>query len=149
VETGVANGVSSAFILLALQKNRKGTLWSVSLPAEKDPYIPEGEGVGWVIPSSLRERWKLLVGSSGELLPDLLGRVGPIDLFFHDSDHSYENMLREFETSWPYIRQGGYLFSDDAKDNAAFSVFTRRQGATMTGLRNAALATKNERRIDH
>jgi len=40
VETGVANGVSSAYILLALQKNERGALHSVSL---KDPSTFQSE----------------------------------------------------------------------------------------------------------
>jgi predicted O-methyltransferase YrrM len=41
VETGVANGVSSAHILLALQKNERGILHSVGL---NDPqFLPAGK----------------------------------------------------------------------------------------------------------
>jgi len=41
VETGIANGVSSAYILLALHRNQRGKLHSIGLP---DPaYLPEGK----------------------------------------------------------------------------------------------------------
>ena len=62
VETGVANGVSSAYILLALQANGGGTLYSVGL---NDPeYLPAGKPLGWVVPQEFRSKWKLLVGDS-------------------------------------------------------------------------------------
>ena len=50
VETGVANGVSSAYILLALQANGRGTLYSIGL---NDPqYLPAGKPLG-AFPSPL------------------------------------------------------------------------------------------------
>jgi len=123
VETGVANGVSSAYILLALQKNQKGTLYSIGL---NDPqYLPTGKSLGWIVPDSLKTRWKLLTGDSLVLLPSLLDQLGRIDLFIHDSLHTYDHMLWEFRTAFPHLRPGGLLFSDDAGWNAAFSDFCK------------------------
>ena len=49
VETGVANGVSSAYLLLALQKNGKGCLHSIGLA---DPaFLPPGKHLGWLVPN--------------------------------------------------------------------------------------------------
>src|SRR5579862_2322636 len=48
VETGVASGVSSAYILLALERNRKGTLHSVEVG--DTAYLPPGKENGWVVP---------------------------------------------------------------------------------------------------
>lgn len=54
VETSVANRVSSAYILLALQKNGRGALHSVGL---NDPqYLPVGKPLGWIVPESLKSR---------------------------------------------------------------------------------------------
>jgi hypothetical protein len=91
VETGVANGVSAAYILLALQKNERGALYSVGLD---DPqYLPVGKPLGWVVPEALRSRWNLLIGNSRGLLPSLLAKLGMIDVFIHDSLHTYDHML--------------------------------------------------------
>lgn len=38
VETGVASGLSSAYILQALEENRKGKLYSIDLPAREGSY---------------------------------------------------------------------------------------------------------------
>jgi hypothetical protein len=71
VETGVASGVSSAFILKAMHDNQKGRLYSIDIPnvPDQDGIIPSGlnwalpEGVepGFAIPLSLRDRWELII----------------------------------------------------------------------------------------
>jgi predicted O-methyltransferase YrrM len=121
VETGVANGVSSAYLLLALEANSSGTLYSIGLDDKE--FLPEGKSLGWVVPKELRSRWKLLVGDSREMLPKLLDTISPIDLFIHDSLHTYDHMLWEYRTAYPALREGGLLFSDDALWNSAFMDF--------------------------
>jgi len=128
VETGVANGVSSAYILLALQTNGGGTLYSIGL---NDPeYLPAGKPLGWVVPQEFRSEWKLLVGDSRAILPGLLDELGSTDVFIHDSLHTYEHMFWEFRQAYPHLRSGGLLLSDDAKWNPAFLEFAREVTAT-------------------
>src|SRR5206468_7861490 len=93
VETGVASGLSSAHILRALAANGTGTLHSIDLPnVQQGSILPEGRTSGWIVPDSLRGRWKLQIGDTRKLLPKLLGTLGNVDIFLHDSDHSYEAM---------------------------------------------------------
>jgi hypothetical protein len=127
VETGVANGVSSAHILLALQKNGRGILHSVGL---NDPqFLPDGKPLGWIVPESLKSRWNLLIGDSRGLLPSLLANLGTIDVFIHDSLHTYDHMLWEYRTAFTHLRPGGLLFSDDAAWNSAFPQFCHEVAA--------------------
>jgi predicted O-methyltransferase YrrM len=142
VETGVANGFSTAFSLLALQANETGRLHSVDMPREVGrEYEPgtfyEGEGragippgsePGWLIPQALKERWTLILGRSQEELPPLLGRLGTIDTFMHDSEHSFDCMWFEFSAAWPALRQGGVLVSDDVNSTQAFGRFAAQEG---------------------
>jgi predicted O-methyltransferase YrrM len=121
VETGVANGVSSAYLLLALQANDRGTLYSIGL--NEPQYLPSGKSLGWVIPKELQSRWKLIVGDSRTILPRLLDEIDSADIFIHDSLHTYEHMLWEFRVAYPHLRPGGLLFSDDAQWNSAFPDF--------------------------
>jgi len=144
VETGVCNGFSTAFLLLALQRNGIGELHSIDLPevvgADYEPgtfwegkqgaAIPPGKEPGWMIPAALRERWRLAIGSSQEELAPLLARVGTIDLFIHDSEHSYECMDFEFRAAWPALREGGALVADDWNWNDAFGELARDTGRT-------------------
>jgi predicted O-methyltransferase YrrM len=124
LETGVGYGVTTAFILRALAANGVGELWSVDLP-------PLGrnadEQVGFLVPQDLRARWHLLRGSSRRVLPRLLQELGDLDVFVHDSLHTYEHMTWEFQSAWPRLRRGGALISDNVDFNRAFENF----GATM------------------
>jgi len=123
VETGVAYGVSSAFILRALEENGHGTLHSVDLP----PLRREAERFwGIAVPEELRSRWHLHRGASGRVLPRLLRETGPVDLFVHDSLHTYRNMRREFETVWPHLRASSVLIADDVERNRAFGGLRQR-----------------------
>ncbi len=137
VETGVCNGFSTAFLLLALQRNERGRLHSIDLPeiagADYEPgtfwegkggaAIPPGKEPGWTIPAELKERWELTVGRSDDELPGLLARLGPIGFFMHDSEHSYECMAFEFRTAWPVLADDGVLVADDWNWNPAWAEF--------------------------
>lgn len=121
VETGIASGVSSSYLLLALHKNARGRLYSVDIGDTS--YLPPGRPNGWVVPDWLRSRWEMRLGDSRHLLPELLAELGSTDVFIHDSLHTYEHMLWEFRAAYPYIRPGGLLFCDDALWNAAWPEF--------------------------
>jgi len=136
VETGVCNGVSSSLILQALHENGTGGLWSIDLPEEegsKTPdthwsgkggaVVPAGRTSGWIIPDYLRARWSLRRGRSQDELVPLLDELGGIDLFIHDSEHSYECMSFEFQTAFPHLGGGGILATDDVSMNTAFEEF--------------------------
>jgi hypothetical protein len=130
VETGVAKGVSSCFILQAEEDNAHGELYSIDFPSPGHKFedgliyhIPQGKQSGWVIPESLEHRWHLILGDSKEKLPPLLEQLGSIDIFLHDSLHTFEHQKWEYETAWPFIRKGGMLLSYDVGANIAFIRF--------------------------
>ena len=139
VETGVCNGVSSYIILKALAENGKGKLYSIDLPeiegnqddnvfweGKGGAAVPEQEQSGWIVPENMRANWDLRLGNSFEILPVLLEELGSIDMFIHDSEHSFECMTFEYETSWPFINEGGVLLSDDVAWNKAFKSFSKK-----------------------
>jgi len=129
VETGVAAGISSAFMLQALQDNTRGTLCSIDFPnyaLMDSSLIPEGKEPGFAIPLRLKERWNLRLGKSKDLLPSLLAELGRIDIFLHDSEHTYDNMMFEYTTAWDYLPKGGLLLSHDISWNNAFADFARK-----------------------
>lgn len=123
VETGVANGVSSSYILLALEMNGRGLLHSIDVG--DNSYQPAGYQPGWMVPDSLRHRWQLHIGDAKVLLPDLLRQLGSIDVFIHDSLHTYEHMWFELQRAYPHVKPGGLLLADDALWNSSFVDFTR------------------------
>lgn len=119
VETGVAMGFSTAVILAAMAENDEGSLHSIDLPPLQ---VQADAFVGEAVPHELRDRWALHVGPSRVLLPGLLRELAPIDLFVHDSDHSYAGQSEEYHRAWPSLRVGGCLISDDVA-NSAFTEF--------------------------
>ena len=126
VETGVARGITSRILLEGLERNGEGRLWSVDLPMLRTPWHDQTAAA---VPASLHGRWAYVRGSSRRRLPGLLAELGGIDLFVHDSAHTYANMRFEFETGWRSLRPGGVLLSHDIVANAAFANFT----ATVNG----------------
>src|SRR5205823_3341237 len=75
VETGVHDGLSSALILRALERNRNGSLISIDLPSID---LPPG-GPGWLVPADLRSRWDLRLGDARKLLPELVEHGSKLD----------------------------------------------------------------------
>jgi predicted O-methyltransferase YrrM len=151
VETGVASGTSSSYILRALDKNDRGTLYSIDVPWYTVTQNWKGafvDGVktnpiemqsGWIIPNYLRDRWDLTMGLTSEKLPALLKKTGKVDVFFHDSEHSYENMAREFKTIWPGLRKKGVMLVHNVEKTPAFAEFEDKVGGTsfkLSGLNN-------------
>lgn len=131
IETGVSHGVSSLFILQALNDNKQGALYSIDLPLAN--YVADNmhsiksnvppEKVGVCVPSTLRKRWNLILDDSKKELPTLLENLQSVDFFLHDSKHTYEHMLWEYEKVWPYLKTNGILVSDDTNLNDAFKTF--------------------------
>ena len=128
VETGVAAGVSSAYILQALEDNEYGRLYSIDYPnyamGEGQP-IPKGMETGFAVPNYLLRRWNLQIGKSETMLPAVLAVTQHVDIFLHDSEHSYDNMLREYMAAWVYLKEGGLLVSHDINETSAFREFAQ------------------------
>jgi len=134
VQTGVCNGFSCALLALALARNGDGgQLHAIDLPQvfdSADPAwtrrgvtygvtIPQGRSSGWLVPESCRGHVHLQIGDAAVLLPPLLATLGAIDLFFHDSDHTYDHMAFEFREARRVLRPGGLVVADDIAWNAS------------------------------
>jgi hypothetical protein len=138
VETGVAAGLSSAYILKGLEDNHLGHLYSIDLPNHEETLAKQGKirqavavlpketKPGFAIPDDIRGRWTFLQGNTRDILPSLLAKLHSVDIFLHDSEHTYENMMFEYSTSWPHIESKGFLLSDNINDNRAFFDFAKK-----------------------
>jgi predicted O-methyltransferase YrrM len=127
VETGVAHGYTTAAALRAMSEVGEGRLVSIDLPSLRHDGVADRE-IGSAVASELRSRWTLRLGPSRRLLEPVLGELGEIDVFLHDSDHTYASQLWEYRTAWPFLRRGGLLISDDVQ-NTAFLDFCAEAGA--------------------
>ncbi len=125
IETGIAAGISTTFILAGLLENKSGMLYSIDLPPNsyeekaKDGsnYTCNNKGIGWVIPDIIIEQskniHKIILNDVKVSLPKLLNENQKIDFFLHDDLHLPNHMKWEYDLVWDYINQGGILCSDD------------------------------------
>lgn len=118
VETGVARGVTSRVILEALAGNGAGRLWSIDLPPLKEPWFSQSRSA---VPQALRQDWHYVCGSARRVLPRLLRKLRTIDLFVHDSLHTYDHMAFEFRLARAHLSSIGMIVSDDIDTNRAFT----------------------------
>ena len=114
VETGVARGNSTRNILRALEENAHGHLYSIELP-RLEPRARDA--VGTLVPASFRSKWSLIFGP-GEREMKKLASSYKVDVFIHDSNHSYLNQRAEFRTALRWLEKGGILLSDDVVNDA-------------------------------
>jgi len=112
VETGVANGVSTNSIMLALgEANSSGSLHSFDvLPETKDAYI----GVG---------KWNFHLldkKSTHKQLSVAVGNSPLVDIWLHDSNHGYRWQKFEYLLALSRLKEGGILISDDIDASPAW-----------------------------
>jgi len=134
VQCGVCNGLSASFMMLALAKNGPdGTLSVIDLPPVFNPndpdwmvegkvygvVIPEGKTTGWMVPDAYRDRFEVWNGDAKDLLPKMVDKVDAIDMFYHDSDHTYDHMTFEFREAKRKLTPGGLVVGDDISWNAS------------------------------
>lgn len=125
LETGVEIGVSTAVLLAALDRNGHGELHSVDID----------DGVGRVARAGSTERWHLHVHphTGGEsALRALVADLGSVDIFSHDSGHSWLWQTFEYETAAPCATQ--LVLSDDIDASWAFAQHCAQRGIRPLGL---------------
>lgn len=124
VEVGVSSGLSSAYFLSALQRNRKGTLHSIDLPEKqsgekfspKKNYewaLPPGLETGWAVPSRLRKRWDLRLGSNSEIIPKLTSELPRADFFLYDVPYNRASAIADFSKMDRIMQSGGVVCVDN------------------------------------
>jgi len=114
VETGTALGLGSCVLAAAVLRNGHGRVTTIDVEPEAGYFI----GGQW---GSVIDR---RVGSSVELLAD----VGPVDLFLHDSLHTYDYEASELAAVEPNLSADAVVLSDNAHHSAALSDWAERTG---------------------
>lgn len=134
-EAGVAGGATTYCILKAMEKNGKGRLYSFD-PGHKHVDDEEHIGLedaeykkhepGALIPSELKDRWnfyKMKFVEGEEILEKVVESEHNFDAFFHDSDHSDENINAEFEMMKNYVRKDGFFLIHDPPTDKVWDEF--------------------------
>lgn len=102
VETGTDRGLGTAILARAVERNGSGRVVTVDI---------ESFERGALVPESLRHVVKFETDHSHTVIPSL----PMIDMFIHDSDHSYEFEHREFELALANLSPDGILLTDNAE----------------------------------
>jgi len=122
IEVGVSSGVSSAYLLRAMDRAGRGTLHSVDLPkldargsaSRGNPSwsLPPGRSSGWAVPFPLRKRWDLRLGDKKDVLPLLAEERPSVGLFVYDVPHSEAQAAKDFAAVDAVLRNGGVAIAD-------------------------------------
>ncbi|MBE3122250.1 MAG: class I SAM-dependent methyltransferase [Thermoplasmata archaeon] len=132
LETGVFYGGTTCFILNALRRNHFGKLISIDLPRNSDDKmsrhylvgdsedIPQGLDIGFIVHPAQKERWTLIRGNSLEEIPRLNEKI---DLYNHDSDHSFAFIKQEMTLVWEKLNSNALIMADDLDWSNGFYSF--------------------------
>jgi len=112
VETGTEKGLGSLVIADALIRNGGGRLVTVDIESQS----------GLLLGGIWARVIEHLVGDSLAVI----SRLGAIDLFIHDSDHSPEHELREIEQVAPVLSATGIVLSDNSHVTSVLSEWSSR-----------------------
>jgi len=126
IETGVGPGVSTTAILSAISKD--------ALLISIDPGAPYGKGdreIGFVIPDELKSNFKLVKGTSAEKMREVLENTGEVDAFFHDSEHTYNNIMLELNSIWPKLSRDYLIIVDNYDWTSAPNDFAKEKNLTL------------------
>jgi len=137
VQTGVRFGSFDAHISAALNKNKKGKMYSIDL---NEQY--EGFKCGYLIREKDRGRWELVVGDAKDKLSRLMSQLDSVDLFIHDSTHTKKHMRWEFEEAYENINASGFMASHDVLKNDVFRLFAKEKDMQWIRIRNLGIARK-------
>lgn len=103
IESGVESGYSTEHFLTAMDSVHAGHLFSCD-PAPSGFY--EANPI-------IHPRFTFIKRRSQEALDEIFNETRRVDLFLHDSDHSWECQTFEYEWAWNHVRSGGIIASDD------------------------------------
>ena len=112
VETGIHDGLGSALLLRAIERNEAegspGRLISVDINPQS----------GWLVDERLRTHWTPVFGSTFDVLEGAVDG-SEVGMIIHDSQHTYECERFEFATALAHAAPSVALVSDNAHTTSA------------------------------
>lgn len=151
LEIGVANGVSTTYILGALDEiESTADIRAIDKPQfEADirskrgsrglsgvgGVIPDEKEAGWVAPRDkrLKHGYQYYGGDFTTILPEIVDSLPPIDLAIYDASKDSTEMRIAYETLIQSLSTDGILLSDDIEVNDVFFDVTEQySGNTIT-----------------
>lgn len=124
VETGVGNGLSSFYILNALMNNGSGRLYSIDAP-----HASGAENYsGGFVPDNLKDVWTFIQGLGYYEIKRLKKDIPAVDIFIHDSNHTYFNQKAEFSSVIGWVKPGGLIIADDIHNDSLMEIKNKSGG---------------------
>lgn len=115
VETGTDKGLGACTFAAALLRNGHGRLTTMDINPDS----------GYLIGGQYAEVTDHVLGNSVDLLKS---DPAPVDLFIHDSWHTFEHESAEFEAVAPRLSADAVVLSDNAHDSDALSRWAEGTG---------------------
>ncbi len=128
LETGVQIGGSTHSILKAMHQNDYGRLYSVDIGkfmAYNHKYVSR---IAPLVTLEEEPYWNFVLGNSQKTLPDLVKKIGMMDLFCAGHTHTYKVQKDEGDLCWSLIKRGGVFVLDrnDHNQNKYLNEFLDR-----------------------
>lgn len=123
VETGVSDGLGSAVLVRAMQRNATDGAPGRVIGVDIDPTA------GWLLDEGLRRDQELVIEDSHSALPRLLAGQ-QVDLFIHDSNHHYAHEAGEYQLVRPFLAPEALVLSDNSHAVPALEDWARAEGRT-------------------
>jgi hypothetical protein len=114
VETGTHLGLGSCVIAAALLRNGHGRLTTIDIDPE----------AGYLI----GEPWASVIDRRTGNSVELLGSLKDVDMFLHDSLHTYDYETEELTAVEPNLHADAIILSDNAHESSALSDWAERSG---------------------
>lgn len=136
VETGVSLGLSTHAFLTAINRNKKGKLFSSDLPyfAHKD----SRKYIGAIVPEELKNHWELYLEGDKKNLELIKNKITRMDIFHYDSDKSIYGRKNALKQLSPLITENTVLIFDDIQMNLHFKKIADTN-------KNTIVLTKNQK----
>jgi predicted O-methyltransferase YrrM len=144
LEIGVANGISTLYILEALNKlETTADVRAIDKPQFESHIrkkrgarglsgvggiIPDEKETGWVASINHRSRhgYQYYVGDFTQVLPKIVDSMPPVDLAIYDASKDSDEMQMAYEILIQSLSSQGVLVSDDIEVNDTFSQVTEQ-----------------------
>jgi predicted O-methyltransferase YrrM len=118
IETGVANGVSTRKILRSFEE--LGLVDSKLFSLDIDPRVATPELLSF-------PQFNFVPVDPSNSFLNTIKSINEVDIFYHDSDHSYDNQMLEYCAAWEILNsEKGVLLSDDVNWSNAFLDFCKK-----------------------
>jgi hypothetical protein len=120
----VAAGFSSYAFLKAIERNKKGILYSSDLPyfRIKNPI----KYIGIVVPKKYKKNWRLYIEGDEKNMSKIKKKINSVDLIHYDSDKSYLGREFFFNSVQNIIKKKTLIIIDDLHNNIFFFDYVKK-----------------------